>query len=352
MPSPPPRPGPRRRHHRVGDLLVAGAPAQVAGQRLAHLRLGALGALVEKRLGGEDHARDAVAALHRAVLDERLLDRIEAPIAGEPLDGDDPTALALCGEHDAAVHRAPVEQHGAYPALGLEAVLLGAGQPQIDTEHVQESAVRLGEHVVTLAVDGQAQPQPAHEAPRRIRSRHRARARGTRVSTSTCRYRAEARTSVMGRQAAAAARPASRKTSGVGGCPSSRRSASRARHAVGATAPRATRALTQRSPPASSPSRAATHTTEISMARRRPALRNAVAVRASGIPKATPMSSSPGRQAVWPGPSKKSSSATARSPPTPRQATRASRARSTGTTSAAGEALARLPPTVPTLRIW
>ena len=156
----------------------------------------------------------------------------------------------------------------------------------------------------------------------------------------------------MGRHACWAASAARRNASAPTGWPSRARSASRTRSAVGATAPSATRASRQRSRLASSVRRAATQTTEISMARRRPAFRNAVAARAGSAGKLTRVSSSSGRRAVRFGPTRKRSTGSSRSPPGPTSVTAASRASRHGTRSAAGDALTRLPPTVPTLRTW
>src|SRR5439155_19160617 len=46
IPSPPRRNGAAGRHHRVGDLLVPGAAAEVAFQRLSHVGLGGAGTLL------------------------------------------------------------------------------------------------------------------------------------------------------------------------------------------------------------------------------------------------------------------------------------------------------------------
>ena len=61
---------------------------------------------------------------------------------------------ALGGEEDARVDGAPVEQDGADAAFGLEAVLLGAREAEVEAEHVEERPVLLGRHLVALAVDG------------------------------------------------------------------------------------------------------------------------------------------------------------------------------------------------------
>src|ERR671931_466844 len=59
--------------HGVEDLLVAGAAAQVAGQRLADLGVAGARAAPQQVVGGDDQAGGAESALHCAGLDERLL---------------------------------------------------------------------------------------------------------------------------------------------------------------------------------------------------------------------------------------------------------------------------------------
>src|SRR5215468_4987496 len=62
--------GPQDRLHYV---LVAGAAAQVARQRPAHLFLGRIRVGVQERLGGHHHARGAEPALQPVLLLETLL---------------------------------------------------------------------------------------------------------------------------------------------------------------------------------------------------------------------------------------------------------------------------------------
>ena len=55
---------------------VRGAAAQHAGHRLPDLRVRRFRVPIEERLGGHDDAVDAEAALHRLLVDERLLNRM------------------------------------------------------------------------------------------------------------------------------------------------------------------------------------------------------------------------------------------------------------------------------------
>ena len=107
--------------------------------------------------------------------------------SGETLDRDNRAALALRGEQDARIDRGAFEEHRADAALRLQAVFLRADEAEVRPQHVQQSAVRLGQHVVRLPVDGEAQRNPGHGAPSLMRSRQRASARGTSVATRSAR---------------------------------------------------------------------------------------------------------------------------------------------------------------------
>ena len=71
-------------------LRVAGAAAEVAGQRLADLVVARARHPREQVGRGDDQPRRAEAALDGARLDERLLDPVQLVLVGEPLDRDAP----------------------------------------------------------------------------------------------------------------------------------------------------------------------------------------------------------------------------------------------------------------------
>ena len=116
--------------HRLDDVVVAGAAAEVALEALAHLGLGRVRVLVEQRDRRHDHARRAEAALQAVVLLERLLHRVQLAVGGQALDGGDLGAVGLDGEHRARLHRLAVEQHGARAARRRVAADVGAGEPE------------------------------------------------------------------------------------------------------------------------------------------------------------------------------------------------------------------------------
>src|ERR1700681_2392763 len=66
--------------HCLDDVDVAGAAAEVAGDRLADLELARVRVLREQRAGGHQHARGAVAALPAVLLPDALLHRVERAV--------------------------------------------------------------------------------------------------------------------------------------------------------------------------------------------------------------------------------------------------------------------------------
>ena len=125
--------------HRLDDLAVAGAAAEHAGERVAHLGLARLRVRAQQRLGAHQHARRADAALRRAVGDEGALQRRQRAVgAGEALDRRHRAAVALADGDDARADLLAVEQHGAGAAVAGVAADLGAGQAELVAQRVGE----------------------------------------------------------------------------------------------------------------------------------------------------------------------------------------------------------------------
>ena len=98
----------------------------------------------------------AVAALHRAGVEERLLERVQLAVASSrpsivviALPATAPTRV------EAGAGRLAVDQHGAGAAPALAAAVLGAGQVQVVAQDAQQAAVGIGVDAVGLAVDVQ-----------------------------------------------------------------------------------------------------------------------------------------------------------------------------------------------------
>ena len=101
---------------RIDDLVVTGAAADVARNGfLDVLRCRLLGP-IEQRFYGHYESRGAVAALHRARVDERLLHGMQFIALGKSFDGRDFRAIGICG-HDELVFEVPSERLNEARAL-------------------------------------------------------------------------------------------------------------------------------------------------------------------------------------------------------------------------------------------
>src|ERR1700753_2168545 len=144
-----------RPEHRLHDVLVAGAAAQVARYRPPHVFLGGIGVAVEQVLGRHHHPRRAEPALQAVLLPETLLDRVQLAGRGQALHGGDVTAVDLDRQHRAGLDRPAVDQHRAGTAVGRVAAAVGAGQPGAPADQVgqQQPGLDLGD--LPGAVEGE-----------------------------------------------------------------------------------------------------------------------------------------------------------------------------------------------------
>src|SRR3989454_265267 len=103
--------------------MIAGAPAEIAGNCFTDLPVGRCRVLFEQGLGGQQEPRGTETALQPVVLAEGLLDGMEPLAVGQAFDGRQHRAVELDREEQAASHRLAVEQHRAGAAhAGLAAV--------------------------------------------------------------------------------------------------------------------------------------------------------------------------------------------------------------------------------------
>src|SRR5690348_16157703 len=84
-----------------GNLGVAGAAAEVAGEGGLDLIAGGGGGVCEEGSARDEEARRAIATLRRAALGEGELERVEGVVAGKALDSGDGGVLRLDGEQQA-----------------------------------------------------------------------------------------------------------------------------------------------------------------------------------------------------------------------------------------------------------
>ena len=71
------------------DFDVAGASAEIAGNRLLDLEFGRVWVLIQKSLPSQNHPRRTKAALDGSVFNKGLLKGMKLSISAETLDGQD-----------------------------------------------------------------------------------------------------------------------------------------------------------------------------------------------------------------------------------------------------------------------
>src|SRR6266487_4127818 len=148
------RPRSRGDADRVQDLLIAGAPSQVAGERLADFGVGWMWILAQQADRLHDKARRAKTALHRAGLSERELHRVQRAAVGEAFDREDLAVLRLA------------RRDGAGAAFTLLARVLAARQTEPLTQQVEQAfslPYVVGDPV--FAIDSEADPHRGSRSP-------------------------------------------------------------------------------------------------------------------------------------------------------------------------------------------
>ena len=111
----------------------------------------------EQRLGRHDDAVDAVAALHRLLVDERLLQPAGRSGRAQALDGGDLVSRGRPQRRVAGLHRVAVDQHGAGAAVALAAAEARALQLEVVAQDVDERRVRIRAHRVLATVHAQGE---------------------------------------------------------------------------------------------------------------------------------------------------------------------------------------------------
>ena len=118
--------------HRLHNLLIPGAAAQVAADGLAYLRFSGTRNRIEQTLRGNQHSRCAVAALQAVRLAKAVLQHTQgAVMIGQAFDCGDCVAVCLHREHQARTHRIAIEHNGTRAADAVFATDVGAGEPQL-----------------------------------------------------------------------------------------------------------------------------------------------------------------------------------------------------------------------------
>ena len=135
------------------DVLIAGAAAQIAFELFADDVVRQIVSLAMNHVDrGHDHARRAEAALQAMMLAKRFLHRMQRrAVGGQALDGLDLMAVGHHRERGAGFDGLAVEMHDAGAALRGVAADMGAGQPQVFAQKLDQQGTG-----IDIGVDGVA----------------------------------------------------------------------------------------------------------------------------------------------------------------------------------------------------
>ena len=138
-----------RRFHRVDDVLIPRAPADVAFQAMPDFLLGRIRIAVQNLFRRHDHARRAESALQPVLVPERFLHGVQLAVHGQAFDGHDVRAVSLHREHRAALDGLAVDLDGAGAAQRRLASHVRPGQSNHLAQVMDQEQSRL--HVVGIA---------------------------------------------------------------------------------------------------------------------------------------------------------------------------------------------------------
>src|SRR5580698_131405 len=144
-----------RRLHRLDDVLIAGAAAQVRGEHVDKVLVADVQIFLQHVRCQHQKTRRAIAALQAVIVDEGLLQHRQLVAVGKALDGADFLALRLNGEHQAGAHRLVVDNYGTGAADAVLAADMGASLAAIVADGVDQRLARLDADRIIAAVDGE-----------------------------------------------------------------------------------------------------------------------------------------------------------------------------------------------------
>src|SRR5437660_4666394 len=144
-----------RRAHRLDDVLIAGATAEVRREHVDQLLVADIRLALQHARDQHEEPGRAEAALQAVVLHEGALEHGKLIARREPLDRADRLADGLHGKHEARAHRRAIDQHRARAAHAVLAADVGAGETAVLTDRIGERAPGLDTDRVVAAVDGE-----------------------------------------------------------------------------------------------------------------------------------------------------------------------------------------------------
>src|SRR5687767_5536348 len=124
------------------DVDVAGAAAEVAGDRMSDLVVSGVGVLAEKDVTSHQHSGCTEAALQAMLLVEPVLKWIQFSVLFETFDCQDVSAIRLHGERGARLDRAPVHYDRARAAVTRVATDVRSSETQRLAQEMDQQQTR------------------------------------------------------------------------------------------------------------------------------------------------------------------------------------------------------------------
>src|SRR5579863_4876394 len=141
--------------HRLVDLYVTGAAANVSRQSRLDLIARRPRNLLQQGFSRQEHSRRAISALRGSQIGERCLQRMKLVPFSHALDRVDLMPFHSDSQGQTRQHRAAVHEHCAASTLAQLAAVLGARESQVLAKHFQERLVRSKGYFDRLAVHAQ-----------------------------------------------------------------------------------------------------------------------------------------------------------------------------------------------------
>src|SRR5262245_15720135 len=139
--------------HRLDDILVAGAAAQIRGEHVEKVFVTDIGISLQNADRQHQESGCTETALQRVMVHEGLLHRMQSVAVSQAFDGPDFPAVGLHGEHQAGAHRLAIDNNRASAADTMLATDMRSRLSTIFTDGIGQGTPRLDGDRVIAAID-------------------------------------------------------------------------------------------------------------------------------------------------------------------------------------------------------
>src|SRR5580704_3904247 len=130
--------------HRSYNARMSSTPADVAFHKMPDLRFRWIRIRLQQRHRSHDHSRRAVSALHRCLVEKRLLHWMQPLAGGQPFNSRDLSVAHCSHRSNARSARTSIDQHRAGAALPFAATIFTSRKIQLIAQHPEQAGIRVG----------------------------------------------------------------------------------------------------------------------------------------------------------------------------------------------------------------